>query len=81
MADLNLSIGKSALHLALFPEEVDSVFIEQLRKLDYKFCTGKAGSMELSKIVAAVESTAKKCEIINPNVYREVHALYHAIME
>ena len=37
--------------------------------------------MELSKVVAAIETSAKTNKIINAQSYREVHALYHAILE
>jgi len=42
---------------------------------------GKVGAMEAHKVVAAIETAAKKNGIINPDVYREIHALYHAIVE
>jgi hut operon positive regulator len=37
--------------------------------------------MELQKIVAAIETPAKRQGLVNPDVYREMHALYHAIIE
>ena len=47
----------------------------------WRYCTGKAGSMNSQKIVAAMETAAKSSHIIETDVYRETHALYHAIME
>lgn len=37
--------------------------------------------MDSQKIVAAIETAAKKNGIIQSDVYRESHALYHAIIE
>ena len=41
---------------------------------------GKVGSMEAHKVVAAVETAAKKNGLIKTGIYRESHALYHAII-
>lgn len=37
--------------------------------------------MDTQKVVAAVETAAKKQNIIKPDLYRENHAIYHAIIE
>ena len=42
---------------------------------------GKVGSMNSQKVVAAMETAAKSNQVIETDVYRETHALYHAIME
>ena len=47
----------------------------------FKVMTGKVGSMDLSKVIASVETAAKRGGIINEDVYRETHSLYHAILE
>ncbi|MBJ6950523.1 hut operon transcriptional regulator HutP, partial [Vibrio cholerae] len=47
----------------------------------WKYCTGKVGSMNSQKVVAAMETAAKSNQVIETDVYRETHALYHAIME
>ena len=72
-------IGKNALLLVLSDE--DSVTDHGLENLQWRYCVGKVGSMESSKVVAAIETAAKKNQIIAEDVYREVHALYHAIIE
>jgi hut operon positive regulatory protein len=69
-------IGKNAVLLAML-EEGDSVTFPE----KWKSCRGKVGSMESHKVVAAVETAAKKNGIITSSLYRESHALYHAIME
>ena len=46
----------------------------------YKLFKGRVGSMDGEKIFAAVETAAKRREII-VNLYREEHALYHSILD
>ncbi|TVT28046.1 hut operon transcriptional regulator HutP [Salinicoccus cyprini] len=47
----------------------------------FKVVTGKVGSMDLKKVISSVETAAKRNQLINGEVYRETHALYHAIIE
>lgn len=75
----DLRIGRHAILLLLSDQPS-----EQLRKLkqsNWKGCVGKVGSMDAHKVVAAIETAAKKNGIIQTDVYRESHALYHAIIE
>ncbi|WP_209121921.1 hut operon transcriptional regulator HutP [Alkalihalobacillus sp. BA299] len=72
-------IGRSAILLLLSDDKNEQ--ITKLETIGWKFCTGKVGSMEEHKVVAAIETAAKKNGIIQSSVYRESHALYHAIME
>ncbi|VEF46296.1 anti-terminator HutP [Bacillus freudenreichii] len=75
----DLRIGRHAILLLLSDHPS-----EQLRKLEqsnWKGCVGKVGSMDAHKVVAAIETAAKKNGIIQTDVYRESHALYHAIIE
>ncbi|ASK62004.1 transcriptional regulator [Virgibacillus phasianinus] len=76
--DSNHLIGKEALLLLLHKEDQ---LPEKLRQLDWKYCKGKVGSMDGQKVVAAVETAAKNQGIIKSSLYRETHALYHAILE
>lgn len=72
-------IGRHATLLVLAENRYE---LEELTdKLHWKCCTGKVGSMESQKVVAAIEVAARQQGIIKPDVYREAHALYHAIME
>ncbi|UOQ45640.1 hut operon transcriptional regulator HutP [Halobacillus salinarum] len=74
-----IQIGKLAMLVAsLTPDELEP-FMPALGEVSY--CQGKAGSMEVQKVIAAVETAAKRNGIIKENVYRETHALYHAILE
>lgn len=75
-------IGRNAVQLALLGQEnISAEMAEQLKKNGFIFCQGKAGAMETHKVVAAIETAAKRNEIISSEGYRETHALYHAIME
>ncbi|MGP4059106.1 hut operon transcriptional regulator HutP [Halobacillus litoralis] len=74
-----VKIGKLAMLLASLSEEELLPFASSLEKVEY--CQGKAGSMEIQKVIAAVETAAKRNELISEDVYRETHALYHAILE
>lgn len=74
-------IGKNALLLVLTEDEPDNGHSPALDRLKWKFSVGKVGSMDSQKIVAAVETAAKRNGIIKQDIYRESHALYHAIIE
>ena len=76
------SLSKLALLLPLLQEhEWQKVVEEQLQNGGYRYTLGKVGAMDLMKVVAAVETAAKRNRIIDEQQYREVHALYHAIIE
>jgi hut operon positive regulator len=74
-------IGKNALLLVLSGEEASGEYAHSMEELRWDHCVGKVGSMESHKVVAAIETAAKKHKLIRPEVYRESHALYHAILE
>jgi hut operon positive regulatory protein len=69
-------IGKMAMLGVL-----DESYLPQIEQQGWKYCTGKAGSMDSQKVVAAIETAAKNEDVIRSGIYRETHALYHAIME
>ncbi|WP_439741221.1 hut operon transcriptional regulator HutP [Bacillus pseudomycoides] len=71
-------IGRMAMLLALADENESPVL--SIPK-GWKYCPGKVGSMNSQKVVAAMETAAKSNQVIDTDVYRETHALYHAIME
>lgn len=72
-------IGKLAVLLATLDDNEVLHFQSQLKDVD--FCTGKVGAMSMEKVIAAVETAAKRENIIDEQLYRENHALYHAILE
>jgi len=62
-----------------------SVLLEQreimvARAPDYRIVFGHVGSMEVEKIIAAIETAARREQLIGTE-YAEEHALYHAIIE
>ncbi|WP_421381993.1 hut operon transcriptional regulator HutP [Bacillus salacetis] len=73
-------IGKSAL-LLLLMDGNEEEYNEQFNELNWQYCTGKVGSMNVQKIVAAIETAAKRNGIVREDLYREMHSLYHATME
>ncbi|KAF0993864.1 hut operon transcriptional regulator HutP [Geobacillus sp. TFV-3] len=74
-------IGRQALLLAMFDEEEEKAAIDYLEALAWRYCQGRVGAMEPQKIVAAIETAAKRHGVVNGRLYREMHALYHAILE
>ncbi len=67
--------------LVLSEGETDIADISSFDGLEWKYCVGKVGAMDSQKIIAAVDTAAKRNGLIKPDVYREAHALYHAIIE
>lgn len=75
-------IGKLTILLAVLQEHEWRKTIErQLTADGYRFTIGRVGAMDLIKVVAAIETAAKNNNIIDSDSYREVHAIYHAIIE
>jgi hut operon positive regulator len=72
-------IGRHAILLLLSDDSTER--LAKLEQSNWKGCIGKVGSMEAHKVVAAIETAAKKNGVIQSDVYRESHALYHAIIE
>jgi hut operon positive regulatory protein len=73
-------IGKNAMLLLLVDKEEEE-WNRHFNELNWSYCTGKIGSMDSQKIVAAIETAAKRSDLVREDLYREMHALYHAIME
>ncbi|CAM3167467.1 hut operon transcriptional regulator HutP [Filibacter tadaridae] len=72
-------IGKVAILLATLEESETAPFQPLLKGVHY--CRGKVGAMNMEKVIAAVETAATRENLITENLYRENHALYHAILE
>ena len=72
-------LGRYATLLVLADEQAELTYFSC--PTGWKHCVGKVGSMESHKVVAAIETAAKKNGIIKSDGYRETHALYHAIIE
>lgn len=75
-------IGKLAVLTTLLQDDHnDQNLTQTVRKQGYLIVTGKVGSMDPQKVVGSIESSAKRSALIDTDLYREEHALYHAIME
>ncbi len=76
----SLTIGKTALLLCMASESDEEIIRESAARHGFKVLKGKVGSMDSSKIFAAIETAGKKEGFIK-QVYREEHALYHCVLE
>ncbi len=74
------SIGKIAALLALGSTEETELIGQKAKDSGYRFYRGCVGSMDSSKIFAAIETAAKKEGLIDQH-YREEHSVYHSILE
>ncbi|MFT4415486.1 hut operon transcriptional regulator HutP [Fredinandcohnia humi] len=74
-----IAIGKIAVLLAALTEEELVAMGPVLNGVSY--CQGKVGSMNMQKVISAVETAAKRSGLIHQTNYRDTHALYHAILE
>ncbi|MBY0221241.1 hut operon transcriptional regulator HutP [Mammaliicoccus sciuri] len=82
MNQVDTKIGRQAVMYTFSNSEAEDSRIENgMQQLGWQFGKGKVGSMEFQKIVAAIETLAKRQGIVNQDIYREMHALYHAIIE
>lgn len=75
-----MKLGKLAALMVLRSEDSDPELEKSARQLGYKMCRGRVGSMDSTKIFAAVETAAKKEGLVQP-VYREEHAIYHCVLD
>lgn len=74
------SLGKTALLIAMADANETEDYISSARKKGFEVVTGKVGSMDVQKIIAAVETAAKREGLIDER-YHSQHALYHAILD
>lgn len=73
-------IGKLSIMLAMHSGEDEKRMTKHITDLGYKLCKGRVGSVGPEKIFAAVETAAKRNDLIQ-NQYREEHALYHCVLD
>lgn len=73
-------IGKAALHVAMAEKTEREELMRLAAAGGFRAVAGQVGSMDLEKVVAAIE-TASRREGITSARYPEDHALYHAIIE
>lgn len=75
-------IGKIAMMTTLLLDDTNERDLAgAVRKKGYLLVTGKVGSMDPQKVVGSIESAAKRSALVDSELYREQHALYHAIVE
>lgn len=74
------SLGKTALLIAMAEGNETGDYVSAAQKKGFEVVTGKVGSMDVQKIIAAVETAAKREGLIDER-YRSQHALYHAILD
>ncbi len=73
-------LGRTALLIALDDSEQAERRADAARQQGLRICSGKVGSMELPKIIAAVETAARREGLIDGS-YRAQHAIYHATID
>lgn len=75
-------IGRTALLLVTEERpEREQALRAEAERLGFRVVTGRVGSMEAQKVVAAVETACRRGRLVRDDAYREEHALYHAILE
>ncbi|BAS26112.1 anti-terminator HutP [Limnochorda pilosa] len=62
-------------------EELDGAIRREAARRDIRLMKGHVGSMQTQKVIAAVETGAKREGLVSDASYREEHALYHATVE
>ncbi len=73
-------IGKLTILLLISSEEEEKELIKKITQAGYTYCIGKAGTMDSNAVIGAIETAAKRAEIILKDSYREEHALYHTAL-
>lgn len=76
---MDQSLGRSALLIAMADEDT-AIYIARAKEKGFQVANGKVGSMDVQKIIAAIETAAKREGLIDDG-YRAQHALYHAILD
>lgn len=75
-------LGKLTMLLVMMQKTPAADDIQrELERRGAKWTVGRVGAMDLNKVIASIETNAKSHAIIDADSYREVHALYHAILE
>jgi hut operon positive regulator len=74
------TIGKTALLAAMMDTPLRESLMAVAARNGYRVVTGQVGSMDLQKVIAAIETAARREGIVSA-AYPEDHALYHAILD
>ena len=73
-------IGKLTISLLISSEEEEKELIKKINSFGYKICIGKVGTMKSEKIIAAIETTARREGIFCADSYRGEHVIYHTAL-
>lgn len=76
-----LTIGQMALLVTMVDTDKVQEILERGQKVGFKVCRGQVGTMAAEKVISAVEVASKREGLITYEIYREEHALYHAILD
>jgi hut operon positive regulator len=74
------NLGKTALYISMAEGNHIDNYISAARDKGFEVAVGKVGSMDVQKVIAAVETAAKREGLVDDH-YRSQHALYHAILD
>lgn len=74
------TIGRAALEVVLASKDTRPAAVEAVTKAGYRVVAGQVGSMNLEKVIAAIETAVWREQISSPQ-YPEAHALYHSILD
>ncbi|WP_282432776.1 HutP family protein [Desulfosporosinus sp. FKB] len=74
------SLGKAALLIAMAEGDLSDSYIDYAREKGFAVTSGKVGSMDIQKIIAAIETAGRREGLVDER-YRSQHALYHAILD
>lgn len=73
-------LGKTALYIAMAEGNKVEDYVSTAKNMGFEVAIGKVGTMDVQKVIAAVETAAKREGLVNDQ-YRSQHALYHAILD
>ena len=75
------TIGKTAIMIALAAEDERLKLLEKGREEGLRICTGRVGTMNAEKVIAAVMTAGKRDGLWDEANFAEEHALYGAVVE
>ena len=74
-------IGRAAIMVTVaIGTDMEQLATEAARANGFVVCKGQIGSMDTQKVVAAIETAARREGIVK-DIYGDEHALYHVILE
>ena len=74
------TVGRAALEVVLAGKERKAAAVSAATQAGYRVVVGQVGSMNLEKVIAAIETAVWREKLSSPE-YPEAHALYHSILD